>query len=101
MTNEEIAITLNDHENEIKSLKYRMSADEDRDKTMTELTTSVKVLATNMEFMAKEQQKQGERLQRLENIPAENFKHLKQTIISSICTAVIGGLIGYLISLLF
>lgn len=72
MTNEEIAVTLKDHENEIKSLKHRMNEQEEKDKTLTELTTSVKTLAVNMEYMAKEQTKQGDRLERLERACRES-----------------------------
>jgi len=53
VTNEEIAVTLKDHENEIKRIKHSMNEQEEKDKTLTELTTSVKTLAVNMEYMAK------------------------------------------------
>ena len=94
MTQEEIAIKLQDHENQIKSLKHRMDEAEEKDKTLAELTTSVKTLAVNMEYMAKEQQKQGERLERLEREPSENFKHYKRTAIGCIITGVISAIIS-------
>ena len=62
VTDEAIAVRLENHEQEIKSLKHRMDEREEKDKTLSELTTSVRTLAVNMEYMAKEQQKQGERL---------------------------------------
>ncbi len=98
MTNEEIAVALKDHENEIKSLKHRMNEQEEKDRTLTDLTTSVKTLALNMEYMAKEQTKQGERLERLEREPAESHKYYKQLIITSIVTAVIGAVVGALLT---
>ena len=100
MTNEEIAVALKDHENEIKSLKHRMNEQEERDKTLTELTTSVKTLAVNMEYMAKEQTRQGERLERLEREPAESHKYFKRTIWTSIITAVVGIVVGALLALI-
>lgn len=94
MTNEDIAVRLENHEQEIKSLKHRMDEQEDKDKTLTELTISVKTLATNMEYMAKEQQKQGERLERLEHEPADNYKHYKRLVIGCVLTTIMGALLG-------
>lgn len=94
MTNEEIAVRLENHEQEIKSLKHRMTEQEEKNKTLIELTTYVKTLATNMEYMAKEQQKQGVRLERLEHEPTDEYKYYKRQIISCIITAVIGAVIG-------
>ena len=98
MTNEQIAVRLENHEQEIKSLKHRMNEREEADKTLTELTTSVKTLAVNMEYMAKEQQKQGKRLDNLEQEPAEDFKYYKRIIISCIITTILGALIGAIIA---
>ena len=94
MTNEDIAVKLENHEQEIKSLKHRMDEREAADKTLIELTTSVKTLGVNMEYMVKEQQKQGERLERLEHEPTEEYKHYKHLIIGCIITTVIGAAIG-------
>lgn len=44
MTNEEVAVMLTDHENEIGSLKHRMTAVENNQKVLTELTGSVREL---------------------------------------------------------
>lgn len=98
MTNEDIAVRLENHEQEIKSLKHRMDEQEDKDKTLTELTISVKTLATNMEYMAKEQQKQGERLERLEHEPADNYKHYKRLVIGCVLTTIIGALLGAILA---
>lgn len=59
-----------------------------------ELTTSVKVLASNMENMAKEQERQGERLQSIEDKPAKNWDKLVWTIAG----ALIAGIIGYVLA---
>lgn len=98
MTNEDIAVRLENHEQEIKSLKHRMDEQEGKDKTLTELTISVKTLATNMEYMAKEQQKQGERLERLEHEPADNYKHYKRLVIGCVLTTIIGALLGVILA---
>ena len=77
-----------------------MDEAEEKEKALTELTTSVKTLAVNMEYMAKEQNKQGERLERLESEPANTHKYYKQIITSSIITTVIGAVIGGLLTLI-
>ena len=98
MTDEAIAVRLENHEQEIKSLKHRMDEREEKDKTLSELTTSVRTLAVNMEYMAKEQQKQGERLERLEHEPTDEYKHYKRLIIGCIITTVIGTVLGAIIA---
>lgn len=98
MTNEDIAVRLENHEQEIKSLKHRMDEQEGKGKTLTELTISVKTLATNMEYMAKEQQKQGERLERLEHEPADNYKHYKRLVIGCVLTTIMGALLGAILA---
>lgn len=94
VTAEEIAIKFTDHENEIKSLKHRMDKREKTDEILIELTTQIKTVSFNVEYIAKEQQKQGERLERLEHEPTDEYKYYKRQIISCIITAVIGAVIG-------
>ena len=98
MTDEAIAVRLENHEQEIKSLKHRMDEREEKDKTLSELTTSVRTLAVNMEYMAKEQQKQGERLERLEHEPTDEYKHYKRLVIGCIITTVIGTVLGAILA---
>lgn len=98
MTDEAIAVRLENHEQEIKSLKHRMDEREEKDKTLSELTTSIRTLAVNMEYMAKEQQKQGERLERLEHEPTDEYKHYKWLIIGCIITTVIGTVLGAILA---
>lgn len=98
MTDEAIAVRLENHEQEIKSLKHRMDEREEKDKTLADLTTSVRTLAVNMEYMAKEQQKQGERLERLEHEPTDEYKHYKRLIIGCVITTVIGAVLGAILT---
>lgn len=98
MTNEDIAVELKDHDNQIKSLKHRMNEQEERSNVLTELVTSVKLLANNMEHMAKEQEEQGKRLESLEHEPAETSKYYRRTVVSCILTTLVGGAVGYIIS---
>ncbi len=72
----------------------RIAKLEDAVGQMTELTVSVKELASNMANMAKEQGKIGERLEVIENRPSQNWDKLMWTIAG----ALIAGIIGYLIA---
>lgn len=98
MTQEKIAVTLKDHENQIKSLKHRVDNVEESYKALSDLASSVKVLAVNMEHMAEEQTKQGKRLERLEREPTEEHKYYKQTVIGCIITGIISAAVGAIMS---
>lgn len=56
------------------------------------LTTSVEKLASNMESMVKEQEKQGSRLEALESRDGEMWRK----VVAYIVTAVVGIVLGYL-----
>ena len=56
---------------------------------ITELVSTVKVLAVNMENMAREQAKQGERLKEIEGKPGKKWETLTACIITCIATFVI------------
>ena len=61
-------------------------------KQISELVSSVRVLAVNIEAMNKELAKQGERLEKIEEKPAKRW--------DSVVTGIITGIIGILIGLL-
>lgn len=67
----------------------RLAKLEDAVGQMTELTVSVRELASNMANMAKEQSKFGDRLQAIEDKPAQNWDKLVWAIGGAILTAVI------------
>ena len=58
---------------------------------MGALTTSVEKLATNMESMLKEQEKQGERLETLESRDGEMWRK----VVSHVVTTVVGAVVCY------
>lgn len=63
----------------------RLSILEQGQTQINELVSTVKVLAVNMENMAKEQVKQGAKLEEIEGKPAKRW----ETIISCIITALV------------
>lgn len=100
MTNEEIAVRLAEHKKEIGSLKHRVDNCEEQYELLHKMATSIDTMAVNMSYMAKEQKKQGEQIEKLEQAPVEEFKHYKRTIIGCVITAIVGTVVGALISLI-
>lgn len=56
---------------------------------LSELTSSVKVLAVNIDTMSKELTKQGEKLEQIEAKPAQNWDKLLWAVGGAIITAII------------
>lgn len=90
MTETEVAVKLEAHEHEIKSLKHRMGDQEEQSKTIQELVLSVKELALNMQAMIKEQGVQGEKIAKLEAAPGEAWSSTKRTAINSFINIMVG-----------
>ena len=67
----------------------RLDKLEDGFSQLAKLTSALEVMANNMENMAKEQAKQGERLEVIESKPAQNWEKLVWAIGGAILTAVI------------
>ena len=73
----------------LKRGEARISEAESSIKTLTDLTAAVKELAINMKGVEKELEKQGERLEKIEAEPADNWRLVKATILTVIITAVV------------
>lgn len=56
---------------------------------LSELTSCVKVLTNTVENMVKEQVKQGERLEAIEDVPAKNWEKLVWAIGGAILTGIV------------
>lgn len=98
MTPEQIAVQFEHQEQEIKSLSHRVKRCEEQQATLHRMAVSVETMAVNMEYMAREQKAQGERLERLEHEPAEEYKHYRRTIIGCIITTILGAVLGALLA---
>lgn len=85
---------------EDKRLNERVKILEANSKSMQQLSESVHILANDMKRMLEEQEKQGERIGKLEAEPAQNWKTLKTTIITGIASALAGGVATALIFIL-
>lgn len=87
MTETDVAVKLENHDQQIKSLKHRMEEQEEQSKAINDLVLSVQKLALNMEAMIKQQQNQNERLAKLEQEPAKQWSNMKRTIFNTIVGA--------------
>ncbi len=67
---------------------------------ISDLTISVKEMAVNMGDMLKELEKQGERLEKLEQEPAEAHKQIKMAMVTAAISTIMGAVIGTLIMVL-
>lgn len=92
MTEEEIAVKMEGHDHEIGSLKHRMREQEEQSKVIQDLVLSVKEMALNMQAMLKEQAAQGNRLNKLESEPAEQWNNAKKTILNTVLGAIAGAM---------
>lgn len=78
-------------EEENKRQDRRIELLEENVREMSSLTTSVEKLATSMESMVKEQEKQGKRLEVLEGRDGEMWRK----VVGYIVTAVVGIILGF------
>lgn len=78
----------------------RITLLEDNVQLTQSLALSVEKMAFNMENMLKEQQKQGERLETLENIPKKNMDSFKFALLGALGTALGGGVITFIIKII-
>lgn len=79
-------------EEENKRQDRRIELLEENVQEMSTLTTSVEKLATSMESMVKEQEKQGKRLEVLEGRDGEMWRK----VVGYVVTAVVGIVLGFL-----
>lgn len=100
MTNEEVAIMLTKHREEISSSKRRLEDLEEQNKAMQELVLSVKELAVNMKNMIEEQQSQGKRLAELEKEPSARLTQIKTAIITALASCIITAAVGTVLMLM-
>lgn len=96
---DDLAVRLAEVDQRGKSNSHRIDDLEKRADTLQELTTSVKLLAANMERMASEQMKQGDRLTALERQPGERWNSMTRTIFTTVVSALAGGLVAVLAGL--
>lgn len=81
-----------------KSNTKRIDKLEKNTDAIQELAISVKLMAQNIESMAVEQKKQGDRLYALEKQPAERWHTLTRTILTGTVSTVVGAIVGVILA---
>lgn len=81
-------------EAEEKCQNKRLDTLEESMATLTELTISIEKIATNIEVMQKELAKQGARLEKIEQEPAENWKKVVWLVIAALVGFGIHAVLG-------
>lgn len=81
-----------------KSNTKRLDRLEETTAAVQELATSIQLMAQNLERMTTEQEKQGERLEKLEQQPAERWNTMTRTIFTSLVSTLAGGIVGALVA---
>ena len=94
----EIARTLENHDQHIKSLERRMNNQEEKMNVLTDLTLSVQKLALGMDTMAEKQDDMNARLQEIEKKPAQNWNTMTRTIFTTVVSAIAGGLAVWIVT---
>lgn len=83
-----------------KSNSHRLDRLEEQSATLSDLVTSVKLMAQNIEQMTRELTEQGKRLAALERQPAERWKSMIRTISTTVISTLVGGVVGALAAVL-
>lgn len=81
-------------EDEHKRINHRLAALEETIRQISVLAASVEKLALSEENIAKTQNRQGERLEKLEGRDGELWRQVKKYLV----TAILGIVVGYLFS---
>lgn len=84
-------------EDEHKRINKRLDKVEHDNQLLHKLATDVGKMAVSMENMMKEQIKQGEKLETLEELPNKGWNTLKNGIFNAIGAAIGGGIIAALV----
>lgn len=75
------------HDENLKDLNRKLD-------NITDLTISVKELATEVKLMREEQTKLTARVEEIEKEPAEDYKELKKNVTKQIVTFIVGAILS-------
>lgn len=79
-------------------LDRRVSRVEDLAKELNSMAISIKGILTTLENMQAEQKEQGDRLKKIEEEPADNWKKFMWTIFACAVTGVMTGVMGWILA---
>lgn len=76
---------------------HRLTELEQTIKQLNELVLSVQRISLSVESLTKEVQKQGQRLEVIEQKPAQNWNTMTRTIFTTVVSAIAGGLAVWIV----
>lgn len=76
---------------------HRLCELEQTIKQLNELVLSVQRISLSVESLTKEVQKQGQRLEVIEQKPAQNWNTMTRTIFTTVVSAIAGGLAVWIV----
>lgn len=82
-----------------KSNTHRIDSLEQDTKTIYELAKSVEKIAINTENMQRQLQEQGSKIEALEQLPAQKWNSMVKTLVTSVATTILGGVVGAVLAL--
>ena len=82
-----------------KSNQHRIDELEKNQKAIQDLALSVKEIALNTGAMQTELAAQGKKIEALEKIPAQRWNLLSRSAWTALCSTLVGGVVGALLSL--
>ena len=77
---------------------HRLSDLEQAVKELSDLVLNIQRLTISVESLTKEVQRQGERLEVIEQKPAQNWNTMTRTIFTTIISAIAGGLAVWIVT---
>ena len=80
-------------EGEHRRQNRRIELLEEEVRQISSIAVSVEKLATNMEGMLKEQERQGERLDKLEKEPGDTWQHIKAKALDTAVGLIAGAIV--------
>lgn len=97
MSEQDVAVQLENHDNHIKSLEKRMDKQEKKSEVLNDLAMSIQKLAFGMDSMNKKQDSMSIRLEEIEKRPAQAWNTMTRTIFTTIVSAVAGGIAVWIV----
>ena len=98
MTHEDIAAKFAEHENRIKVSEHRIADMEKVQGQIQDLTVSIKELAIGVKNLTTTTDDLKVRMDRQEAEPAENMKIIRNQIITSIISIIVGAAAAFVLS---
>lgn len=97
---EEIEKMVARHDEQIKVANHRIEDLEKQGESLNSIALSVERLTVTLQNMVETMKNHTTRLEKIERVPADNWKDMRKTIISTVISTLVGGVVGAIIVLL-